>query len=594
MEVLFLFQKRTHTCGQINKNDVDKFVILNGWIDRVRDLGGVIFVLIRDRYGKTQVVFDSNENKELYQKALKIKNEYVVSIEGKVRLRPEKDINPNMSTGEIEVLARDLKIISESETPPIYVNKEEDISDNLRLKYRYLDLRKERMQRNLIVRHHVMKATRDYLSSQGFLEIETPYLTKSTPEGARDFLVPSRLKPGNFYALPQSPQLFKQLLMVSGFDKYFQIARCFRDEDFRADRQPEFTQIDLEASFVEKEDIFEITENLIKDVFEKSIDYGKLDIPFKKYTYEEVMEKYGSDKPDLRYEMEFIDLTEYFQKTEVNFIKEAIESGNILKGFIVPEKANVFSRKKFDELTKTAKELGSNGLIYIANGEEIRSNIKKVAGKEINILKEHGIIKKGDVLFLLLGERNKINKILGQLRVKLIKEEHEIKEGVSILWVTDFPMFSWDEEEQKVVAEHHPFTMPNIEDLEKYGEIDPLKIRSESYDLVINGFEMASGSIRIHKKEIQEKIFKILGFSSEEANDKFGFLLEAFKYGAPPHGGIAIGMDRLVSILVGEESIKEVIAFPKTASGTDPMTGAPSSVDEKQLEELKLLLKNKQ
>jgi aspartyl-tRNA synthetase len=594
MEVLFLFQKRTHTCGQINKNDIDKSVILNGWIDRVRDLGGVIFVLIRDRYGKTQVVFDSNENKELYQKALKIKNEYVVSIEGKVRLRPEKDINPNMSTGEIEVLARDLKIISESETPPIYVNMEEDISDNLRLKYRYLDLRKERMQRNLIVRHCAMKATRDYLISQGFLEIETPYLTKSTPEGARDFLVPSRLKPGNFYALHQSPQLFKQLLMVSGFDKYFQIARCFRDEDFRADRQPEFTQIDLEASFVEKEDIFEITENLIKEVFEKSIDYGKLDIPFKKYTYEEVMEKYGSDKPDLRYEMEFIDLTEYFQKTEVNFIKEAIESGNILKGFIVREKADIFSRKKFDELTKTAKELGSNGLIYIANGEEIRSNIKKVAGKEINILKEHGIIKKGDVLFLLLGERNKINKILGQLRVKLIKEEHEIKEGVSILWVTDFPMFSWDEEEQKVVAEHHPFTMPNIEDLEKYGEIDPLKIRSESYDLVINGFEMASGSIRIHKKEIQEKIFKILGFSSEEANDKFGFLLEAFKYGAPPHGGIAIGMDRLVSILVGEESIKEVIAFPKTASGTDPMTGAPSLVDEKQLEELKLLLKNKQ
>lgn len=594
MEVLFLFQKRTHTCGQINKNDIDKFVILNGWTDRVRDLGGVIFVLIRDRYGKTQVVFDSNENKELYQKALKIKNEYVISIEGKVRLRPEKDINPNMSTGEIEVLARDLKIISESETPPIYVNMEEDISDNLRLKYRYLDLRKERMQRNLIVRHHVMKATRDYLSSQGFLEIETPYLTKSTPEGARDFLVPSRLKPGNFYALPQSPQLFKQLLMVSGFDKYFQIARCFRDEDFRADRQPEFTQIDLEASFVEKEDIFEITENLIKEVFEKSIDYGKLDIPFKKYTYDEVMEKYGSDKPDLRYEMEFIDLTEYFQKTEVNFIKEAIESGNILKGFIVGEKADIFSRKKFDELTKTAKELGSNGLIYIADGEEIRSNIKKVAGKEINILKEHGIIKKGDVLFLLLGERNKINKILGQLRVKLIKEEQEIKKGVSILWVTDFPMFSWDEEEQKVVAEHHPFTMPNIEDLEKYGEIDPLKMRSESYDLVINGFEMASGSIRIHKKEIQEKIFKILGFSSEEANDKFGFLLEAFKYGAPPHGGIAIGMDRLVSILVGEESIKEVIAFPKTASGIDPMTGAPSLVDEKQLEELKLLLKNKQ
>jgi aspartyl-tRNA synthetase len=589
--VLFLFQKRTHTCGELNENDIDKIVILNGWVDRIRDLGGIIFVLIRDRYGKTQAVFDSSDNNALYQKALKLKNEYVVSIQGKVRLRPEKDRNSNMFTGGVEILATNLEILSESETPPIYVNIEEDISENLRLKYRYLDLRKERMQRNLILRHKVMKITRDTLSAEGFLEIETPYLTKSTPEGARDFLVPSRLKPGNFYALPQSPQLFKQLLMVSGFDKYFQIARCFRDEDFRADRQPEFTQIDIEQSFVEKEDIFALTEKLIKEIFEKSLNYNGLEIPFQKYTYDEVIKKYGSDKPDLRYGMEFIDLTTYFKNTETNFIKNGIDKGLILKGFIVPERSNNFSRKKFDDLTEFAKEQGSTGLIWIANDKEIRSNIKKAAAKEINILVERGIMKEGDVLLAILEEADKIDKILGQLRIKMIKEEFEKESGFSIIWVTDFPMFSWNEEEQRIVAEHHPFTMPNLDDLAKYDNTDPLKIKSQSYDLVINGYEIASGSIRIHKQDIQQKVFDILGLSKEEAQEKFGFLLEAFKYGAPPHGGIAIGMDRLVSILVGEDSIKEVIAFPKTASGTDPMTNAPSEVSEKQLEELHLALK---
>lgn len=586
-----MFQKRTHTCGELNENDIDKIVILNGWIDRIRDLGGIIFVLIRDRYGKTQAVFDSSDNNTLYQKALKLKNEYVVSIQGKVRVRPEKDKNPNMLTGSVEVLATNLEILSESDTPPIYVNIEEDISENLRLKYRYLDLRKERMQRNLILRHKVMKITRDTLSAEGFLEIETPYLTKSTPEGARDFLVPSRLKPGNFYALPQSPQLFKQLLMVSGFDKYFQIARCFRDEDFRADRQPEFTQIDIEQSFVEKEDIFALTEKLIKEIFEKSLNYKELEIPFQKYTYDEVIKKYGSDKPDLRYGMEFIDLTSYFQNTEANFIKNGIDKGLILKGFVVPERSNNFSRKKFDDLTEFAKEQGSTGLIWIANDKEIRSNIKKAAAKEINILVERGIMKEDDVLLAILEEADKIDKILGQLRIKMIKEEFEKESGFSIIWVTDFPMFSWNEEEQRIVAEHHPFTMPNLDDLAKYDNRDPLKIKSQSYDLVINGYEIASGSIRIHKQDIQQKVFDILGLSKEEAQEKFGFLLEAFKYGAPPHGGIAIGMDRLVSILVGEDSIKEVIAFPKTASGTDPMTNAPSEVSEKQLEELHLALK---
>lgn len=589
-EVLLLFQKRTHHCNQLRKEDINQEVILNGWIDRIRDLGGIIFILIRDRYGKTQVVFDSNENKELYEKALKLRNEYVVSIKGKVRLRPEKDINPNMGTGEIEVLALNLEILSESETPPIYINVEEQVSENLRLKYRYLDLRKEKMQKNLITRHKVMKTTRDFLSSLDFLEVETPYLTKSTPEGARDFLVPSRLKPGTFYALPQSPQLFKQLLMVSGFDKYFQIARCFRDEDFRADRQPEFTQIDLEASFVTKEDILDLTEKLIKEIFQKSINFVDVHIPFKRYTYDYLINTYGSDKPDTRYGMEFLELTDYFRNTEANFIKKAIDEGSIIKGFLIKNGSENFSRKKLDELIEFSKEMGSSGLIWISYGDEVRSNIKKVAEKEINMLLEHGIIKKKDVMLLTMGELQLVNNILGQLRNKIIKEEFSKKEGFEFLWVTDFPMFAWDEEEGRIVAEHHPFTMPNLKDLERYTKTDPMKIKSESYDLVINGYEIASGSIRIHNREVQKEIFRIIGLNESEIEEKFGFLIEAFKYGVPPHGGIALGMDRLVSILVGEDSIKEVIAFPKTASGSDPMTGAPSVVSNRQLEELHISL----
>jgi aspartyl-tRNA synthetase len=400
-----LFQQRTHTCGQLTKEDTGKKVVLNGWVDRIRNLGGLIFVLVRDRYGKTQVVFDPNDNKEVYERSLELKNEFVVSITGVVRTRPEKDINLGMKTGEIEVLATQLEIISESEVPPIYINKDEDVSENLRLKYRYLDLRKEKMQKNLIIRHQVMKATRDYLSSQNFLEIETPYLTKSTPEGARDFLVPSRLKPGTFYALPQSPQLFKQLLMVAGFDRYFQIARCFRDEDFRADRQPEFTQIDIEASFIKREDIFNVTEQLIKDIFQKTIN-EKIVVPFRRYTYDDVMNKYGSDKPDTRYGMEFIELSNYFEETEAKFIKEELANGSVLKGFIIPEKAENFARSKFDELVEYVKSLGSSGMIWISltNSGDIRSNIKKIAEREIRKLIENDIIKKNSVMLMILGD----------------------------------------------------------------------------------------------------------------------------------------------------------------------------------------------
>jgi len=587
--VLFLFQQRTHTCGELTKKDAGKIVVLNGWVDRIRNLGGLIFVLVRDRYGKTQIVFDPNENKEVYEKALRLRNEYVVSIEGEVRLRPEKDVNVNMKTGEIEILATHLEILSQSEVPPIYVNKDEEVSENLRLKYRYLDLRREKMQSNLLVRHKVMKASRDFLSYNNFVEIETPYLTKSTPEGARDFLVPSRLKPGTFYALPQSPQLFKQLLMVSGFDRYFQIARCFRDEDFRADRQPEFTQIDIEASFVKREDIFNFTEQLIKEIFQEAINES-IEVPFKRYTYDEVMNKFGSDKPDTRYGMEFIELNEYFKETKVKFIKEKLTQGALLKGFVIPEKAENFTRSKFDELVEFSKDLGSSGMIWIANSDDIRSNIKKAAETEIIKLIEGGIIKKNDVMLMILEEKDKVNEILGQLRVHIIKQELKKKVGFDFLWVTDFPMFSWGDEEQKIVAEHHPFTMPNLEEFKKFKDTDPLRIKSQSYDLVINGYEIASGSIRIHDRNIQREVFKVLGLDEKEIEEKFGFLIEAFKYGVPPHGGIAIGMDRLVSILVEEDSIKEVIAFPKTASGSDPMTGAPSPVSKKQLEELNLAL----
>lgn len=585
-----MFLKRSHTCGELNKSYEGKEVILNGWVHIIRDLGGIKFILLRDRYGKTQVSFDPNENRELYDKALKLGNEYTVAIKGVVRKRPEEAINPNMKTGEIEILATELEILSESDTPPIYVNKDEEVSENLRLKYRYLDLRKEKMQNNLIIRHKFMQAARNYLSNNGYLEIETPFLTKSTPEGARDFVVPSRIKKGNFYALPQSPQIFKQLLMVSGLDRYFQIARCFRDEDFRADRQPEFTQIDIEQSFAEKEDIFKMGEELISHSIEVATG-EKVNTPFKRMSYEQAMNLYGSDKPDTRYGMQLVDITGYFKQTEAKFLKSIIDDGGVIKGFVIENKAGEYSRKKYDELTDLAKQFGASGLIWIANkGTEIKSTIKKLASDEIDTMIKDGIISDDGVMFIVAGELNKTNKILGHLRANLIKSEFEKKEGLDILWITDFPMFSWNEEENRLESEHHPFTMPNLEDLEKYGESEPLKIKSESYDLVVNGYEMASGSVRIHRQDIQQKVFETIGLDKEEIKNKFGFLLEAFRFGPPPHAGVAFGMDRLVAVLAGEDSIKEVIAFPKTATGSDPMSEAPSKLGQNQLNELGIKL----
>ncbi|WGS64549.1 aspartate--tRNA ligase [Marinitoga aeolica] len=581
--------KRTHKCGELNSKNIGKTVILNGWVERIRDLGGIKFGLLRDRYGKIQFVIDP-ENKKIYDIAKEVGNEYVIAIKGKIRKRPEDAINKNMKTGEIEILVEDLEILSESETPPIYVNKDEETSENLRLKYRYLDLRKDKMKNNLLLRHKALQITRQYFSENDFMEIETPYLTKSTPEGARDFLVPSRLKPGSFYALPQSPQLFKQLLMVSGFDRYFQIARCFRDEDFRADRQPEFSQIDFEMSFVEMDDILNLTEGLLKKLFKELVNYD-LKLPLRRFTYDEVMDKYGSDKPDTRYGLEIQDFTNRFENTGATFIKNAIEKGEKVRGIVLENKADKFSRKRIDEYTEFAKSVGAGGLIWVKNEKgNIKSSIKKIAEPELNKMVEDNILKENDIAFVLVGNREEINKILGHIRVKLIREEMDKKDGFDVLWVVDFPMFAWDEEENRLVAEHHPFTMPKLDEFEKYADSDPLKIRAQCYDLVINGYEMASGSIRIHRRDLQNKIFELIGLSEKEINEKFGFLIEAFKYGPPPHGGAAIGFDRLIAIMAGEESIKEVIAFPKTASGSDPMTEAPSAVSEKQLKELKIKL----
>ncbi|MDK2951333.1 MAG: aspartyl-tRNA synthetase [Kosmotogales bacterium] len=578
--------KRTHTCGELNKKNLGEVVILNGWVERIRDLGGIKFLLLRDRYGFTQVVIDPDKNKDLYKKANKIGNEYTLEVSGTVRARPDEAINNNMTTGEIEILAEDFIILSESENPPIYINTEEDeASEDLRLKYRYLDLRRKKIQKNIILRHEVAQVMREYLNNLNFIEVETPILGKTTPEGARDFLVPSRTRKGNFYALPQSPQLYKQLLMVAGFDRYYQIVKCFRDEDFRADRQPEFTQLDLEMSFVDQEDIFKLIEGLFKNIFEKVLS-SEINTPFERMTYNDAITNYGSDKPDLRYGMKFEDLTDYFNFSTISFIKSALEEKEKITGFIVKNLSENYSRKKIDEFTEFFKSLGMSGLLWIKGGNNIKSSILKVCPEEVKKIVKDFSISENDILFMGIGKGYGYYKKLGRLRDKVIKDNCLTAEGYDIHWITDFPMFSYDEEEKRYKAEHHAFTMPDLADLENCfpDEID--KIKSTSYDLVLNGFELASGSVRIHRRDIQNKIFKIIGINDEEANEKFGYLLEAFKYGPPPHAGIAIGVDRLIAIFANANSIRDVIAFPKVASGADLMTGAPNEPSDDQLNEL--------
>jgi len=576
---------RTHNCGELRINDVGKKVTLAGWVDKMRDLGGIRFLILRDRYGYTQVV--PGDDEKVVEALRKLKPEYVIRVSGTVRKRPDEAVRTDIPTGQVEVVADEIEILSEAQTPPIYTDRDNDTSEELRLKYRYLDLRKPRMQHNIIMRHRIVQTIREYLNKNGFLEIETPMLMKSTPEGARDFIVPSRLRPGKFYALPQSPQLLKQILMIAGFDRYYQIARCFRDEDLRADRQPEFSQIDIEMSFVERNDVIEMAEGLVKYVLEKVFN-RKLGKQFRRLTYKEAMEKYGTDKPLTHFGMELQELEELFYDTPVNFIKTVLEKGGTIKGFVVPRDMSSFTRKRIDSYTKMVQELGLGGLIWVKNIDEPKSSIDRISPGISSKIVEHMKIPKGGGALIAAGEREVLNEALGILRVKVAQDMGMIDaDELDLLWIIDFPMFEWDDEENRLVARHHPFTMPHPEDMKAYPN-DPLKIRSLAYDLVMNGNEIAGGSIRIHSIELQRWVFEKIGITENEANEKFGFLLEAMRYGVPPHGGIAFGLDRFVMILLKEKSIREVMAFPKTTTGADLMMGAPSNVPDEILKELKI------
>ncbi|WP_290664935.1 aspartate--tRNA ligase [Ignavibacterium sp.] len=590
------FKRRTHTCGELREKNIGENVILHGWVDKRRDLGGVIFIELRDRYGITQVVFEPTFNKDAHHEAKDLRSEYVISIEGVVRKIPEGTENPELETGQIDVMVNKLIILNEAVTPPFPIRDDIDTHEDLRLKYRYLDLRRPKLQKNLLLRHKMYQLTRKYFDQNNFVEVETPVLMKSTPEGARDFLVPSRLHKGKFYALPQSPQTYKQILMVSGLDRYFQIVKCFRDEDLRADRQPEFTQIDVEMSFVDQEDIFQIVEGLMKIMF-KEIWNRELQTPVPKLSFDEAMEKYGSDKPDLRFDLEMKNLNHIFSNTDFRVFKEAIETGGIISGLLAPG-CGEYTRNQLDVLTDFVKGYGAKGLIWIRvkqndNGLELESPTMKFFTDEEkqNLIKELNA-QAGDLIFILSGSRLKTLNIAGQLRLEmarrldLIKPDSEPK----LLWVTDFPLFEWDEETKRFYAMHHPFTSPRLEDIPLM-ETDPSKVKARAYDLVLNGNEIAGGSIRIHNSELQAKMFKVLGISEEEAQAKFGFLMNAFKYGAPPHGGIAFGFDRMAMIFAGEQSIRDVIAFPKTASGISLMDDSPSYVDEAQLRELHIRIR---
>lgn len=584
-------QYRTHHCGQLRKDAVGQDVILSGWVQKRRDLGGVIFIDLRDRSGIVQIVLNPEYNAEAHLKGDRVRSEYVLQVKGKVFARSAETVNPNLQTGEVEVHISELEVLNEAKTPPFLIEDQVEVDENLRLKYRYLDLRRPVMQQSLILRHKVSKAFRDFLDGQGFLEMETPMLTKSTPEGARDYLVPSRVHPGEFFALPQSPQLFKQLLMVSGYERYFQIVRCFRDEDLRADRQPEFTQVDIETSFLSMEQLLSMMEQMVAEVCEKATGL-KVETPFQRLTYQEAMGRYGSDKPDLRFGMELTDISDLVAECGFKVFSSAIERGGQVKGINV-KGCGHFSRKDVDDLMKFAAPYGAKGLAWMAFKEgEIKGPIAKFfQEEEIARIKERFEAVEGDLLLFVADSVKVVANSLGALRSKFGKDLGLIDSSVyKFAWVVDFPLVEYDEDQKRYVALHHPFTMPRVEDIHLF-DTDPSQIRAQAYDLVLNGFEVGGGSMRIYKRDIQEKMFKALGFSKEEATEKFGFLLDAFEFGTPPHGGIALGLDRFVMLLAGRTNLREVIAFPKTASATDPMTDAPGTVEEKQLNELHIQLK---
>lgn len=583
--------KRTRYCGDLRTNDIDKKVVLMGWVQRSRNLGSLIFADIRDRSGICQVVFDENTEKSIYEKAQTLGSEYVVAVQGNVRKR--SSVNHDIPTGEIEVTAENLLILNTSQTPPIYVKDDDIVDENLRLKYRYLDLRKPHMQANFKMRHKVTQIVRNFLSDNGFTEIETPMLTKPTPEGARDYLVPSRVNSGKFYALPQSPQLFKQLLMVSGFDRYFQIARCFRDEDLRADRQPEFTQIDCEMSFVEPEDVMEIMERLVQKIFKDTLNVD-VKLPLRRMTYKEAMEKYGSDKPDTRFEMLIQDVSSVVKDCGFSVFENAANGEKTSVRCIVAKNAEEkYSRKAVSKLENLAKTYGAKGLAYIKyTKDEVNSPIAKFIPEEkMNSILNTVGAEKGDLILFVADKDKTACEALGHVRLQVGEDLGLIdKDKFNLLYVTEFPQFEYDEEEQRYVAVHHPFTMPMDEDLPLL-DTDKDSVRAKAYDMVLNGVELGGGSIRIHDAAVQEKMFECLGFTKENANEKFGFLLEAFKYGTPPHGGIAFGLDRLVMLLLKENSIRDVIAFPKNQNAICPLTDAPSKADESALKELSIQLK---
>ena len=585
--------KKTHSCGELRKENIGMEVTLMGWSQSRRDHGGLIFIDLRDRDGISQIVFDPEESVEIHKKAHDIRNEYVVAVKGKVIARMAGARNPNLPTGEIEIKANALKILNSSQNLPIQIGENLEIGDNLRLKYRYLDLRRAKMQKNLNLRHNMCMEIRKYLDGKGFLDIETPFLTKSTPEGARDYVVPSRVNPGEFYALPQSPQLFKQLLMISGFEKYFQIVRCFRDEDLRADRAPEFTQLDMEMSFMDREDIFDLIEKMFYHLFQKIFDI-ELKIPFLKLDYREAMSKYGSDKPDIRFGMELIDLTDVFKKSSFQVFQNIIKIKGKICAIKVEGYGNI-SRKKLDDLTKFVSAYGAKGLSFVKykSNEDYQSSIAKfLSTQEIKGIREKSKAKEGDVILMVADKEEAVYKSLGSLRLEMAKEMKlidEHKKRFKFLWVTNFPLLEFNDDEKRYESVHHPFTAPIDEDIPLL-ENEPQKVRSKAYDLVLNGNEIGGGSIRIHHTELQKTIFRLLGIDDKKAIQKFGFLLEALKYGAPPHGGIAFGMDRLAMIFAGTNSIREVIAFPKTQKATCLLTNAPSAIDENQLKDLHIKL----